>query len=189
MDARFPESVVDKSRSFNYLGTIQAVFFPKVQGSNHMFCKNVGTDKFELARTIFGIKDSEECFQIFWDLNRFSIYTKDSDRRILRGTARFDDGGKRRHKQMVSLWLPSNQTLLPGLTSGHSVLLGPASTEVQQQGTLVIPEGGGTERKIPITVQISPRFFQISTVHEGTLYPDLLPHNSYGWMISGWESN
>ncbi len=188
MDARFPESVVDKNRSYNYLGTIQAVFFPKVQGSNHKFCKNAGTNKFELARTIFGFKDSENCFQTFWDLNRFSIYAEESNSRILRGTARFTDGGQRRHKQMVSLWLPSDQTLLPGL-AGHSVLLGPASTEVMQQGTLVIPEAGNTERKVPITVQISPRYFQISTAHEGRLYPDLLPHDSYGRVISGWEND
>jgi hypothetical protein len=188
MDARFPEKVVDKHGWNPYLESAQSVFFPKVQGSNFRFCKNVGNNRFEVARKIFGIKESDTCFQTFWDLNRFSIYAVEQPNRTLRGTARFTDGGKRRHKQLVSLWLPSDQTLLPGLESSFAVLLGPASTEVQQQGTFVFRNQDGNEQKIPITIQTSPRHFQISTVHEGILYPDLLPHDSYGRIISGWDS-
>jgi hypothetical protein len=189
MDARFPEKVVDKNGWYLYQEAAQSVFFPKIQGSNYQFCKNVGNNQFEFARKIFGISESDECFQTFWDLNRFSIYAVNQPSRSLRGTARFTDGGKRRHKQLVSLWLPSDQTLIPGLISSFAVLLGPASTEVQQQGLFIFKNQDGNEQKIPITIQTSPRHFQISTVHEGILYPDLLPHDSYGRIISGWESN
>ena len=189
MDARFPEMVVGKNASYRYLESTQSVFFPKVQGNHFQFCKNVGNSQFEVARKVFGIKESDECFQTFWDLNRFSIYAFDRPSRSIRGTARFTDGGKRRHKQLVSLWLPSDQTLIPGLVSSFTVLLGPANTEVLQQGVFIYQSQDGSDQKIPITIQTSPRHFQISTVHEGILYPDLLPYDSYGRIVSGWESN
>jgi hypothetical protein len=190
MDAKFPESIVDRNRWYNSIGTIPAVFFPKAQGSFYKFCKNTGTNPFDTARAIFGINDSENCFQFFWDLNRFSIYAEESsDRRILRGSARFADGGKRRHKQMVSLWLPSDQVLIPKLATEQGVLLGPASTEIHQQGKLVVKNADGSKRDVPISVQVSPRFFQISTVHDGNIYPDLLPHDSLNRVVSGWQND
>ncbi len=190
MDAKFAESVVDRNRWYSYLATIPAVFFPKAQGGLYQFCKNIGNIPFDIARSIFGINESENCFQFFWDLNRFSIYTGESrDSRTLRASARFTDGGKRRHKQIVSLWLPSDQVLIPKLATDQGVLFGPASTEIQQQGELIVSNSDGSKRKVPMTIQVSPRFFQVSTLHEGKIYPDLLPYDSANRKISGWVND
>lgn len=189
MDARFPENIVDKNRWYKFQGINNAVFFPKIQSRHNSYCNGTGSVSFADARKLFGIPEQQKCFQTYWDLNRFSVYADDDgydDSQSLLATARFRDGGKRRHSQLVSVWLPADQKLITGMSAGNTILLGPASTEIQQQGTLIFPQPDGTERRVPIMVQVSPRYFQVGGALDGALYPDLIPANSSGLSISGW---
>lgn len=187
MNARLPEQAVNLIDYHKYVYRTYSIFFPKAQTITS--CDPEGSSPSDMRR-VFSFPADHRCARFQWDLNTLSIYTgenTDSDFRTLNNRIRFPDGGQRRHQQQVTLWLPPEQKLINGLGFGHTVLLGPAKTEVQQQVSQVVVQSDGSQRLLSIMVQTTPRYFQLGGVLDGRLIPDLIPAS--GITYSGWSDD
>ena len=138
-----------------------------------------------MFRQVFSIPDSMKCLRAFIDLNGLMVEAAESENspwtRI--GYARFANGGQRRHQQLVTVWLPRDQTAFPNLPPYISSLMGPASSEVQNVGMFIDRR---THASQPIMVQSSARYVQIGVQLRGELIPDLMPGGILSFN-SGWK--
>jgi hypothetical protein len=188
MSARLAEMLVStiSNASMSYLTAVQgAVFFPKAGGTAPEICGRLANTK--VFRDYFAIPDDMDCFRVQLNLNSLVIQAKASSaaptwQRI--GMARFQDGGQRRHQQLVTLWLPPTQKIFPDLPRYITSLLGPAASEVQNTATFVIDRTGESRM---IFVQMAPRYVQIGGVTAKGIVPDLLSEDAYGHALSGWS--
>lgn len=187
MGARHAELIVSKPSAENIASRValkSAVFFPKAREFPDT-CGNF--EKTKDFRTFFEIPSEMDCFSIHLSLNSLIVeMSENSDSPKIRvGTAEFADGGQRRHKQLVTLWLPQTQKAFPNLPNYVSSLLGPAGSEVQHSAVFKM-EGSSKEKAI--FVQASPRYVQIGGASETGIIPDLLPESAHGLVLSGWNS-
>jgi len=190
MSSKLAEDAVSKSSYTHYSVMQQAVFFPKSTKLNHTFCNddsdaNSDPDAFKNFRKFFQVPVEDECVRVFMDLNQLVIR---SGRKSFQGQwqeigrAKFESKAVRK-SQLVSIWLPPNQTLFPDLTWPR-VLLGAASVEIQQPAVFRYQV---TQEIAPLFIQASPRHIQIGGVVDGKMVPDLLPKGEYNSSLSGWE--
>jgi hypothetical protein len=165
-----------------------AVFFPNLSSasaSTHQYC-GATKPEFALFRRFFEVPADKDCFRLKLTLGKLQILSaekEDTGWEVL-GDAHFADGGRRRHSQLVTIWLPAAQKLFPGISNFMSALLGPASSEVEQNGSY-IDRRTGIKREI--FIQASPRYLQIGGIIENRLITDLLPVSEYGQSVSGWS--
>ncbi len=184
MSANYPELIVS-SEYWKYNALLNnAVFFPSSRNISN-YCNS--SEDHKLFRQFFEIPEGMKCIELQLSLNYLKVIVKEHPdaRREVIGKATFQDGGDRRHQQLVMLNIPENQTLFRGLPSYISSLAGPQSSEVQQTAIFKFENSNKVKE---IFVQSSPRYFQIGGVLNNKFVPDLLPGNGSGQIYSGWES-
>lgn len=185
MSAKFAENLVTKESGY-WSSDVMAnsVFFPSPERLSRKFCLDAGNN-YENSREFFGVPEDSPCFRIHFDINQIVVYHGNSagfESWQELGRGKFDPYAKR-FKQLVTVWLPPEQTVFPGL-SWPSSLLGPASLEIQ---TTSMYKNHLTQESRPMFIQASPRFFQIGGVVGNKIVPDILPKFGEYTNLSGWQ--
>ena len=133
--------------------------------------------------------DLPRWYRIVVSLNNIKISRVDSENftkttPVAQGI--FANGGKRRTRSLVNLWLPKKQKRFQGEALFQS-MKGPAASEVLLSTQLEVLRSG---KKYPVFISASPEYLHLGAVMNGQMIPDLLAtppafqEESLG--LSGW---